>query len=87
MTIEKDKVVRIPIWVISVLLPVLVAGVISFGQYKYSSGRTETKLDHIELKINSIEQTKVDSKTFDMLIQRLDRIDDRLERIESNQPK
>ncbi len=31
MTIEKDKVVRIPIWVISVLLPVLVAGVISFG--------------------------------------------------------
>lgn len=69
----------VPVWVVSILLPTIVTLIIGFGQYKYTSGIIENRIQNIELRVANTEKNKVDNKTFELLQKQLDRIEKNLD--------
>lgn len=75
MTVDKDRTVKIPIWLISFIVPFIVAGIVSFGAYKATSAKFDTKIIRNEIEI----EKRVTEDEFNLVIKQLDRIEKKLD--------
>jgi len=87
MTVNRNEVVTIPKWLVIVLLPMLIAGITSFGFFKANNAKQEEKMMQTEKTLLRIDDTKVDAKEFKMLQDQLNRIENKLDQHISNNPK
>lgn len=76
MTVDKDRYIKIPIWLVSVFLPILIALIISFGAYKVSSATFETKIKRNEQEI----EKRVTRDEFDLVLKGIERIENKLDK-------
>ena len=87
MTIDKDRFVKIPIWLVSIVLPLLIAAfagfvtdqVMSAGDRKQIEVNTK-RLDYIPYQL----ENKVDRREFEIFKDQLNRIEDKLDNHMSN---
>lgn len=75
MTVDKNKTVNIPIWLISVLLPLIVALVVSYGMYQSTNAKLQVKIDRNEIEI----EKRVTKDEIYMIIKSLERIERKLD--------
>ena len=81
MTINSKNII-IPSWLISVLMPVLIAGVgyaIGIGRI---DAKTEVKIEHLHEEVIELKTTKASDEKVDGVIQRLDDMNESMSRIE-----
>jgi hypothetical protein len=83
MTIDKKHVVTIPVWLLVLILPILISGIVGYAASRYNSGATERQVDINTGRLDNVEKDKVDNGEFDMLKDQLNRIETKTDRIET----
>jgi len=83
MTIEHEKEIRIPVWVVSIVIP-LVISILSFVfTMSATSSKYGVKINRNEKEIEVLKTQKTDNKTVDMIVIQLNRIENKLDKIQS----
>ena len=77
MTIEKSDKVTIPVWVITILVSLLIAGVTSWGVASQKKAETETRLKLVEQNV----EKKVDKEVFNMVVDKLNSIEAKVDKL------
>lgn len=75
MVVDKSKEIVIPVWLLSLLVSVVMAGFTTWGIITANNAKVNIRLDHAERDIGQ----KVDQKQFDVFIKRLDRIEGKID--------
>lgn len=75
MAVDKSKEIVIPVWLLSLLVSVVMAGFTTWGIITANNAKVNIRLDHAERDIGQ----KVDQKQFDVFIKRLDRIEGKID--------
>lgn len=79
MTFNKSEVIEIPKWLIVLVLPMIVAGVVSYGLFKANSAKNEEKVNQMDARMEKIDRAKVDRNEFVMMQNQLNRIEQKLD--------
>jgi len=77
MAIEKSDKVTIPVWVITILVSLLIAGVTSWGVASQKKAETETRLKLVEQNV----EKKVDKEVFNMVVDKLNSIEAKVDKL------
>lgn len=80
MTIPKEKTINIPIWLVSILLPLLIGAGGAYVTYNNQAARTEFKTIENSKQIELIQKDKVGRDEFNLILKQLDRIEDKLDK-------
>lgn len=80
MVVDKSKEIVIPVWLLSLLVSVVMAGFTTWGIITANNAKVNIRLDHAERDIGQ----KVDQKQFDVFIKRLDRIEGKIDDLSKN---
>lgn len=83
MTVDKSKEIVIPVWLLSLLVSVVMAGFTTWGIITANNAKVNIRLDHAERDIGQ----KVDQKQFDVFIKRLDRIEGKIDDLSKDRQK
>lgn len=75
MTIDKNKTINIPIWLVSILLPLLVTIVTSLGILASTKATLELKASRNSQDIETLRKEKVSRDEFNLIIDKLNTID------------
>lgn len=79
MTLERDKFIKIPTWILTMLLPGLVAFMVSYGSWNSTKATLETKSIKNEQEIKALQEQKVDRNEFIQFMNSLNRIENKLD--------
>ena len=79
MTVNRNDVITIPKWLVIWLLPMLIAGITSYGFYRANNAKLEEKIASQEKTVIKIENNKVSTGEFKMMQGQLDRIETKLD--------
>jgi len=77
MTIDKRENVTIPVWLISIIMSLLIAGFTAWGLASAKAAAAEIRLEHIEKDMSK----KVNKDEMNMVINRLDRIERKIDQM------
>lgn len=76
MTVERDRFIKIPVWLVVVLLPMAIALVTAYGINKASTAKIQMQ---VEMQAKELEK-KADKERIEQMNTRLDRMEDKLDR-------
>ena len=79
MTIDKDRSVKIPIWIIAFIAPLLVGGISGYAASRFQDGKITNQL---EINTRTLD-TKVSKDSFELFSKQLDRIENKLDNQET----
>jgi len=79
MTINRNDVITIPKWLVIILLPMLIAGITSYGFYRANNAKMEEKINSQEKVVIKLDNNKVSTAEFKMMQNQLDRIENKLD--------
>lgn len=79
MTISKERTINIPVWLVSILLPLIIGVAGTFVTYNVKSAETEFKTNANSKQIELIQNDKIGRNEFNLIIKQLDRIEDKLD--------
>ena len=86
MTIERDKTINIPVWLVSIIVPILLAGLSAYvittntySSHKEKLYNHENRLNSIDSKINEIEEKKADITVLNLVLDKLNKIEDKID--------
>lgn len=76
MTVERDRFIKIPVWLVVVLLPMAIALVTAYGINKASTAKIQMQ---VEMQAKELEK-KADKERMEQMNTRLDRMEEKLDR-------
>ena len=76
MTVERDRFIKIPVWLVIVLLPMAIALVTAYGINKASTAKIQMQ---VEMQAKELEK-KADKERIEQMNTRLDRMEEKLDR-------
>lgn len=76
MTVERDRFIKIPVWLVVVLLPMAIALVTAYGINKATTAKIQMQ---VETQAKELEK-KADKERIEQMNTRLDRMEDKLDR-------
>ncbi|MBV5313778.1 MAG: hypothetical protein JZU47_10810 [Prolixibacteraceae bacterium] len=79
MTVDKKDIITIPKWLVIWVAPMLVSAIVAFGTISAWKGKYETKAARNEQEIQRLDERKVDRKEMDLLLNTLNRIENKLD--------
>ena len=82
MTISKDKQVVLPVWLVSVLISVIITGMTTWGIISAKAATLELRETHSENNIRKLQDNTVDKDEFNMLIDKLNNIERKLDKMQ-----
>jgi uncharacterized ion transporter superfamily protein YfcC len=79
MTLNKEKTINIPIWLVSIFIPILMAVSTTYiiNREKFSRIQINTEMNNKQ--IEDLRKEKVNRDEFQLVLQQLDRIEHKLE--------
>lgn len=80
MTINKESVVRIPTWIITVIIGIALPLITSYGFYRSQSARQDEKTANQKESIHELQQSKVDRTEFILVKEQLNRIEEKIDK-------
>lgn len=80
MTIDKEKTINIPVWLVSFILPIIVALLASYGVMTSTDATQKAKMEMLEKSVDNLDATKVERNEFNMVIQKLNDIEQKLDK-------
>jgi len=75
MTIDKREQITIPVWVISGLVSILLAGATTWGIISAKAATLEIRANHNEINIETLRSEKVDRNEFILFKDQLNKIE------------
>lgn len=75
MTIEKDRFIKIPIWLVVVVLPITIALITAYGINKATNAKIQQQIEQQEKEL----EKKADKATMDYVQGQLDRIEKKID--------
>ena len=82
MTIEKDKYVKIPVWLVAVVLPLLIASITTYATNRASNAKLDKQVEINTQKWDELPaylDKKVDRTEFIIIQNQLNRIEEKLD--------
>jgi hypothetical protein len=79
MTIDKERYVKIPLWLVTYLIPGLVALLTTISVLSAEKAKQQTKSEKYEQEIKVLQETKVDRNEFTQFMNSLNRIENKLD--------
>lgn len=79
MTIDKREVITIPKWLVIVVLPMIISGLVAFGSISTWKGSIETKTSRNEKEIETLFTKKVEYSEYNRLFMTLERIEKKID--------
>lgn len=79
MTIDKKEVITLPKWLVILVLPMLVSAIVAFGAISAWKGSYETKAERNEHEIQKLYDQKTDRTEMNILLNTLNRIENKLD--------
>ena len=79
MTIDKSKTINIPVWLVSVALPLIIALITSYVVMTSRTAGLEADNAYNKQQIEMIHQSKADKDIINLVMKKLDQIDTKLE--------
>lgn len=79
MTIPKERTVNIPVWLVSILLPLVIGAGGTYVTYNQQASRTEFKTNENSKQIEYLQSDKIGRNEFNLILKQLDRIEDKLD--------
>ena len=79
MTIDKKEVITLPKWLVILVLPMLVSGLVAYGAMSSWKGSYENKVETNEIQIQKLDEKKVDRNEYNQLLNTLNRIENKLD--------
>jgi len=79
MTVDKKEVITLPKWLVILVLPMLVSGLVAYGAMSSWKGTYENKVETNEVQIQRLEEKKVNRDEYNQLINTLNRIENKLD--------
>lgn len=79
MTIPKEKTINIPVWLVSILLPLIIGAGGAYVTYNQQAAMTEFKTEENCKQIELIQKDKIGRDEFNLILKQLDRIEDKLD--------
>lgn len=79
MTIDKDKVIKIPIWLVSIVLPLFIALITSYVVITSRTSTLEADNTYNKKQIELLQTQKADKDVINLVLKKLDDIDNKLE--------
>lgn len=76
MTVERDRFIKIPVWLVVVLLPMAIALVTAYGINKATTAKIQMQ---VETQAKELEK-KADKERIEQMNTRLDRMEEKLDR-------
>lgn len=76
MTVERDRFIKIPVWLVVVLLPMAIALVTAYGINKASTAKIQMQ---VETQAKELEK-KANKEQMEQMNTRLDRMEEKLDR-------
>lgn len=83
MTIEKDKYIKIPIWLVSIVLPAIITIGGGYTTFRLAFQDTKNKVEYHEKQLEKLPtqlNTKVDRVEFNLVMEQLKEINRKLDR-------
>jgi len=74
MTIDKNSKVTVPVWMLSALVSLLIAGFTAYGISTASTAKLEERTARSAADIQLLDKEKVDKEVFQGVLKRLDDI-------------
>jgi len=78
MTIDKNRFVKIPVWLIAFTLPLLVGGISGYAASRFQDGKIEKQL---EINTKALD-SKMGIEVYDLMTKQLDRIETKIDQQE-----
>jgi hypothetical protein len=80
VTLNKDNTIKIPTWLITVIIGIALPLVTSYGFYKSQSARQDETVKNQKESIIELKVSKVDRSEFQLVIQQLNRIEEKIDK-------
>jgi lipopolysaccharide export LptBFGC system permease protein LptF len=80
MTLNKDKQIILPVWLISVLISLLITGASTWGIISSKSATLEIRASHNEQNIKELQEKKVSREEMNLILEQLNRIEGKLDK-------
>lgn len=75
MTVDKREEVKVPVWLISVIVSLLITGFSTWGIISAKSATLEIRASHNENNIENLRKEKASIDQFNMLYDKLNKIE------------
>ena len=79
MTIDKDRCVKIPIWLVSIVLPIVITLITSYMVITNKTAKLEADNEYNKHQIEILHQSKANQETIQLVLTKLNDIDKKLE--------
>ena len=83
MTVDKSQTIKIPIWLVSIMLPLIVTAIGVYGLTTAFKAETQTEIKQLKQS----QDRKIDRTEFDLILKSLDKFDKSLDRIDAKLDK
>lgn len=80
MTLDKKEVITLPKWLVIIVAPMIVAGIVTYGSVNFWKGSAETKINRAEAEIQKLDEKKLDRDEFEQLMKTINRVEDKLDK-------
>ena len=87
MTIEKNKTITLPVWLVSVIISLLATGFTTWGIVSASKATLELRATHNENNIKGLQDNKVERSEFNLVLNKLNSLESGQIRIETKLDK
>lgn len=82
MTISNEKKIILPVWLVSTIISLLVTLVTVWGLITAKAAAIEVRVQHNETNIKEVKETKVGREEFKLLLDKLNSIEKKIDRVE-----
>jgi len=79
MTFDRREVVKIPVWLVSILLPMLISGIVAISVFAAGKATIDEKVKQTEIQIDKLDAEKTDRTEMNLILLQLSRIEKKVD--------
>jgi peptidoglycan hydrolase CwlO-like protein len=79
MTIQQEKSIKVPVWLFSTAMPILISAISYFVVTSNSNARSQVQIQQLQAEISELKANKTDIKVFELLQAQMNRIEGKLD--------
>ena len=79
MTFDRREVIKIPVWLVSILLPMLISAIVAISVFAAGKATLDEKVKQTESSIEKLDAKKTDRTEMNMILLQLSRIEKKVD--------
>ena len=79
MTIDKKDIITLPKWLVILVFPMIISGIMTLSLVSLYAGGLKEKVEKTEIDVRDLDQSKVDRNEATQMLNSLNRIETKLD--------